>query len=254
MKKSNQEKRDLLYIFLNESEQYVLTHGIEFKEFARSLSDSLNHLLLIKHAYESGEFNRHTLLEYVPKEKLHRLMGEDVHGYGDFCWVDFEELEGVNALSGEEIAELLYMGHMKEQLKQPFNRHLRNRYGYFAHDDGWWNKVYYRTLTDFYRLLSDLVPEKLNEFKPEKGILGLKKKRDYPPMDIELSLSLKPLMKEGILLSFKDAVQSRTKIEVPIWVIGDYMNMDDMFEEYEKLSKTKFDATLTFDKKTKQWQ
>lgn len=254
MKKSNQEKRGLLYIFLNESEQCVLTHGIEFSEFGRSLSDLMNHVLMIKHGYDAGEFNRHTLLEYVPKEKLDLLLAEDVYEYGDFCWVDFEELEGLNALSGREIAELLYMGHMKEHLTPPFNRHLRNRFAYLAHDDGWWNKIYYRTLTDFYRLIGDVIPEKLSEYKPEKGLLGLKKKRTYPQLDIEIPLALKPLMKEGMLLSVRDAEQTRNKIEIPIWVIGDYMNMDDMYEEYEKISKGKCDASLVFDKKTKQWQ
>ena len=42
------------------------------------------------------------------------------HGYGDFCWIDFEEEEALNELPSQAIAELLYLGHLKEHLKLPF--------------------------------------------------------------------------------------------------------------------------------------
>lgn len=55
-------------------------------------------------------------------------------------------------------------------------------------------------------------------------------------------------MKEGICISMKDADQQRTKIEIPIWVIGDFANMDDMYEEYEIISKEPYHAKIIFDK------
>jgi hypothetical protein len=44
------------------------------------------------------------------------------------------------------------------------------------------------------------------------------------------------------------------KLEIPIWVLGDFDNMDDMYEEYEKNAKQKSDALLVFDKKLREWQ
>lgn len=254
MKKRNQGIRDLIYIHLNEHDHYVMTYGIEFSEFANALSDSLNNLLLLKHRYEHGDFNMHTLFEYVSSDKLGRLIADDVYGYGDFCWIDFEEEDVLNELPGQMIAELLYLGHVKEHLKLPFYNYLSNRYVYLAHDDGWFNKTYYRDLNDFYRMLGEVIPGKMGQQKMEKTLLGLKKKKGYPPISRDVLLSLKSLMKEGFVISFKDIIQNRSGIEIPIWIIGDYANMDDMYEEYESILKEPCGAKLVFDKKSREWK
>ena len=254
MKKRNQGVRDIIYIHINEREHYTITYGIEFAQFAQFLSDSLNNLLLLKHRFEDGDFNMHTLHEYVPKEKLKKLMEDEVYGYGDFCWIDFEEEEALNELPSQSIAELLYLGHLKEHLKLPFYNHLSNRYVYLAHDDGWFNKTYYRDFSDFYLLLGDVIPEKMGQTRVEKTLLGIKKKRSYPSISSEILRLLKPLMREGAILSIKDIEQNRTRIEIPVWTIGDFLNMDDMYEEYENIIKEPCEAKLVFDKKSREWK
>ncbi|WP_313804343.1 hypothetical protein [Cytobacillus sp.] len=254
MKKRNHGVRDIIYIHINEREHYTITYGIEFAQFAQSLFATLNNLLLLKHRYEDGDFNMHTLHEFVPKEKLKKLMEEDVYGYGDFCWIDFEEEEALNELPSQAIAELLYLGHLKEHLKLPFYNHLSNRYVYLAHDDGWYNKTYYRDFSDFYSLLGEVIPEKMGQTKVEKTLFGLKKKRSYPTISSDILRLLKPMMREGALLSVKDIEQNRTRIEIPIWTIGDFSNMDDMCEEYENIIKEPCDAKLVFDKKSREWK
>ncbi|MBT2689169.1 hypothetical protein J7I93_13330 [Bacillus sp. ISL-47] len=254
MKKRNHAIRDLIYIHLNEQDQYVMTYGIEFAEFVQTLSDSINNLLLLKHRYEHGDYNMHTMFDYVSRDKLGRLVEEDVYGYGDFCWIDFEEEEAVNELPGQAIAELLYIGHVKEHLKPPFYNYLSNRYVYLAIDDGWFNRTYYRDLNDFYRMLGEVIPGKMGQMKVEKTLLGIKKKKTYPPISRDVLLSLKPLMKEGAVLSLKDIDQNRVRIEIPIWLIGDFANMDDMYDEYESIVKEPCEAKIVFDKKTREWK
>lgn len=231
-----------------------MSYGIEFAEFARSLSDLMNHVLLLKHQFDDGDFNMHTLLEYVPNDRFKKLIQDNVYGYGDFCWIDFEEVEGLDELPGQELAEILYLGHIKDHLKQPFYNYLRNRFVYLAHDDGWWNKVYYRNMTDFYRMVGDVVADKLSDKKVEKNLFGLKKKRTFPSLPMEFLLNMRSLMKEGMVISLQDMTQNRTKIEIPIWVLGDYHNMDDMYDEYEKVAKGKCDIKLIFDKKLREWR
>lgn len=253
LKKRNLEIRDLVYVHVNESSQYVISYGIEFSEFVQSLSRSLNNLLLLKHRFDDGDFNRHTMLEYVSKDKVKVLAEENVYGYRDFCWVDFEEKEGVDELSGQEIAELLYLGHIKQHLRPPFYNRLGNRYVYLAHDDGWFNKTYYRNINDFYRMLGNVIAIKLGELKLEKTLLGIRKKRTYPAISIDILLSLSKIMREGAVFSLQNAERNRTRLEIPIWVIGDFDSMDDMFDEFEMMNKEKCDAKLVFDKKTREW-
>ena len=95
---------------------------------------------------------------------------------------------------------------------------------------------------------------KLGSTRPEKTILGIKRKRVYPEIDLHLLLSLKSLMKEGMVISLKGMIQNRFRIELPMWVIGDFANMDDMYEEYEKSTKRPSEAKLIFDKKSREWK
>jgi len=254
LKKHHQDIRDLLYVHLNQTDQYVISYGIEFSEFAAAFSGSLNHLLLLEHRFDDTEYNMHTLLEYCPEDRINKLAAEDVYGYGDFCWIDFMEEEVLNELSDQEMAELLYLGHFKHHLKLPFYNKLDNRFVYLTHDDGWFNKTYYRSFKDFFHLLSDVISFKLGELKPEKALLGLRKKRSYPPVNKEILLSLTPFIKEGICISLRDADQQRTRVEIPIWVIGDFANMDDMYEEYQQISKQPYHAKIILDKRTKEWK
>ncbi|WP_445490607.1 hypothetical protein [Niallia sp. 03133] len=254
MKKSNHGIRDVIYIHLHEKERFVLSYGIEFSEFFQILGESIPSILLLKHKFEEGEFHSHTMLEYVPKPKLAKLVKEDVYGYGDFAWIDFEETEALDILEGQTIAELLYLGHIKDHLKAPFYQQLDNQFVYLAHDDGWFNKTYYKNLDKFYHLVCEVIASKLSQLKLEKALLGLKKKRTYPPITNQIMAVLKDYMKEGMVLSIQKTVQNRFRLEIPIWVIGDFSNMDSMYEEYEKKSRQTSDAKLIFDKKTKEWQ
>ena len=254
LKKHHQDIHDLIYIHLNQTDQYVLSYGIEFEEFVSAFSGTLNNLLLLKHRFDGSDLNMHTLLQFCPQERIHKLAAEDVNGYGNFCWIDFLEEELLNELTGQEIAELLYLGHQKHHLKTPFYNKLGNRFVYLAHDDGWYNKVYYRSFKDFFQLLSEVIADKLSELKPEKTLLGIRKKRIYPQVNKEILLSLTPFIKEGICISLKDAEHQRGRIEIPIWVIGDFDNMDDMYDEYRQISKRPYHAKMIFDKKTKEWK
>lgn len=254
MKKNNGIIRDLVYVYLNESNQYILSYGIEFAEFVQSLYNLMNNLLLLNTSFDESEFNLHTQLEYVPAKRIFKLIKSDRYKNGEFCWIDFEEEEALNELSGQELAELLYLGHMKSHLKSPFYNQLGNRFVYLAHDDGWWNKVYYRNMRDFYRMIGEVITLKAGDKRPDKGILGMKKKLVLPSINIEVLLNLKQLMKEGLLISIRDMKQTRTSIEIPLWVIGDFDNMDDMYDEYRKVVKGRFDVNLVFDKRTREWK
>lgn len=254
MKKHRQDIRDLVYVHLNQSDQYVMSYGIEFAEFAAAFSGSFNHLLLLKHRYEDADFNMHTQLEYCPEERITKLAAEDVYNYGDFCWIDFIEEDGLNELTGQEIAELLFLGHQKQHLKLPFYNKLGNRFVYLANEDGTFNKIYYRTFKDFFHVLSESLSSKIGELKLEKSLLLIKKKRTYPPINKEILLSLTPYMKEGICISLRDIDQQRNRLEIPIWIIGDFASMDDMYEEYENIVNDDAHAKIIFDKKTKEWK
>ncbi|WP_174735086.1 hypothetical protein [Mesobacillus harenae] len=254
MKKNQHSNLELVYIHLNERDQYVITSGFEFNEFTYALSDSLSNILLIKHRYEDGDFNSDTQLEYVQADRLGKLITSDVSSYQDFCWIDFEDVENLNFLTGQELAEILYLGHKKHHLRPPFYNQLENRYVYLASEDGWYNKTYYRNLNHFYTMAGSALSAKMSVLKPEKSLLGVKKKRTYPAINKDLIKSLIPFMREGAVFSFQNTGLVRNKPEIPIWTIGDFADMDEMREEFKHIGKQRWDSRLIYDKKTREWE
>lgn len=111
---------DILYMHMQASQRFVLFNGLNFREFSYSLPFALDSILLLKHQFDGGEYNLNVLLESASSESIAKLLKENVRSYGDFCWVDFEEAEGLNELEGRELAELLYLGHTKTHLQPPF--------------------------------------------------------------------------------------------------------------------------------------
>ncbi|WJV30359.1 hypothetical protein QTG56_04425 [Rossellomorea sp. AcN35-11] len=251
--KANNQVKDIIYVHKNTDRQYVVSFGIHFNEFASNARKPLKNLLLIKHQYEHGAFNIHTHMEYVERDEMKKIMNDGVQSYGDFCWIDFEEEVGVNELNGQEIAELLYMGHIKQPLNPPFYSKLNNRYAYLSQDDGWFNKVYYRDFEDFFYMLGATVSSKLSTIKGGKGLFGMKKEKAYPAISQEVIRSFGDHLNEGMVISLEKAVLTRAKIEIPVWVVGDYDDMDEMMEDYRQMRKTPENGLLSYDRKTKSW-
>ncbi|MCR2822618.1 hypothetical protein [Lederbergia panacisoli] len=251
--KKHVSDRELIYVHMNNKDHFVLSYGIEFVEFISGIPNQIPNALLIRHKVKDSHFNMHTMLEYVDHELIEKLLEDDVHGFGDFCWLDFNDEEHLNLLSGQEIAEILYLGHRKEHLKLPFYGKLKNSFAYLAGDDGWYNKTYYKDWDSFFLMLGSVIVGKINNQK-EKPLFFRVKKKSIPPIPKEILHPFSDFMKEGIVISIEKAVRNRFMIEIPVWVIGDFYDMDAMYEEYEMLGERKADGKLVFDRKTGEWQ
>jgi hypothetical protein len=251
--KTKGQLENIIYVHKNDEQQYVISYGIQFKNFTKSLPESLQNVLLLKHQFDYGAFNMHTMLEYVENDHIDTLIKEDVNSYSDFCWVDFSEEEGLNELNGQEVAELLFLGHMKQHITPPFYSKLNNQFVYLAHDDGWFNKVYYRDFNSFYSVLGGTLAAKLSESKKERSFLGLKKKSVMPAVPHDVLRSLDAKLREGLIIAIEKTTRVKGKLEIPIWVMGDYYNMDEMYDDYQEIQKSPYNGLLVYDHKTKKW-
>lgn len=246
--------RPIVYVHVNQPDQYVMSYGIEFPEFMKGIPIQPPNLLLLRHKFEDSSFNLHTLIDYVDPEQMEKLARDAVYGYGDFCWIDFEDEESLNQLDGQELAELLYLGHFKDHLQLPFYRKLGNRYVYLAHDDGWFNKTYYRSLGDFKSMLGRILSLKASDLKKEKSFFSRWKGKELPPIPPEAFSPFMRGMKEGLVFSLEKTVKNRLQVEIPIWIIGDFYDMDEMVDEYEMLGKRPIDGKLVYDRKSGLWE
>ncbi|BBI35099.1 oxalate:formate antiporter [Cohnella abietis] len=217
------KKRDVVYMIYSEEERSITASGIEFNEFVDSLTMGLNNVLLLSSGYTGADFHSGVGLDFVKRENLHKLYKENIHSYGDFCWIDFDELASLDKLEPQEKAELLYLGHYKKVLGSLFFEKLNNQFVYLAHDDGWYSKVFYKNKQDQLDIFRHLFPGKLKIYK-----------RNVEPMSLEVGGQLVSFAKEGLLIDFSKTIKSRTGLEIPLNVIGKIKNFDDVYNNMER--------------------
>lgn len=235
--------RDIIYMIYYESEQSITSMGIEFMDFVQSLTTDLTNILLLESGFTGVDFHYGLRLEFVRNEHLEELYKENVYNYGDFCWVDFESIEGLDKLQPHEMAELFYLGHLKKPVNSPFFDTLQNRFAYLAHDDGWGNKTYYREKDDLYDLVRNLFSTRLRSYK----------KRNVQPLNVEVMEQLLELAKNGLLIDLYKIFKSKNRVEIPLHEIGIFNDFSDVYshmDRYKAMAKKESRLIYT----NKQWK
>lgn len=162
-----------IYVHIDHVINNVATSGISFCDFLNGVGQPPENILLIKHNIEDASYNAHTAFHYLEPGDLANISKEN---FNPLCWIDFEDVELLNQLTPQEVAEMLYLAHTGRHLRSPFYYKLQNNFVYLTREDGRYNKVYYRNLNHFYMLLSYVIARKTAELVNEKGIFRLVRK------------------------------------------------------------------------------
>ncbi len=245
--------KEIIYINGDRRNSCFLTSGITFQEFANNIPSPLQNVLLLKHDFDWTDLNYHTLFEYVEEENMRKLVDADVAQYGEFCWIDFDDVNDLDELEPTEIAELLYLAHKKEPIGKPFFPLLKNKYVYLSHEDGWHNKVYYRRTQDFAALLAKVIPYKLG-MSMKKRFPLFQKSKVYPAVTREVTEKLIPYTEDGLLIDLSEKTDSRKGLEIPVYVIGTFETTDEIIENLREHKRDAYNkGWLVYDKKEQDW-
>ncbi len=228
-----------IYIKIYEKENRIHSSGVKFQDFAKGLSIQNQGLLILAGYPNECKFNMHLLLEYVTKEQLEALVNETVYNYGDFCWVDYEREEQLNHVTGEELAQLLYMSHMKRPLDSFKIDSLNNRYAYLCHDDGWWNNVYMKNVTEYKKVISYLLMQKL------KG-----RKQTISEPNPELMHIIFEMCKDGLVIDF----EKKTTDGVSLFCVGTIETMDDLEKKMDRYRNKASGRSVYYNSRKKSWE
>jgi hypothetical protein len=234
--------RDVFYINAYPANYEIVYYGLEFKEFIKFLPTDLKNILLIKSDYFGAGYKVKYNFETVNRDEMQEFVKRDIYGYGDFCWVDFDSEDMIDRLEPSEVAELLYLRHMFSPVKSPFFEKIKNRYTYLAHDDGWFCRLYCRSLNDFCEVMANKVV----------SMASTSKRRKVYPMHDELKLQLLLLAENGLLIDFSNVLRYDRSIEIPIFTIGKFINMDVMYNDLKRhIDRASYSAKLV--QKNKVW-
>lgn len=226
--------RDVFYINAFPENNEFVYYGMEFKEFYKFVPNRMNSILLLKSEYFGSRYSRSCNMAMVEGEEIEELLQENIYSYGDFCWVDYVDADGVDYLQPQKIAELLYLGHMFSPLESPFFEYIRNSYVYLAHDDGWFCRLYCRNYNDFSEIIANKIIDSVTSSR-----------RKIYPMSEELKQQLLSLASDGLLIDFNNLLKCGKSIEIPIYQIGKFLDMDSMYNDIKMhIARSKYSAKL----------
>ncbi|MCD9024161.1 hypothetical protein [Cohnella silvisoli] len=231
--KKRKKIRDLIYVSSEYQTNCFYSYGVEFHEFMDCVDNRPENLLLLKHNFDSAQLNQYSRFDYVTKQEINELIEDNVYCYGDFCWVDFSKEEDLDALSNNHIAELLFFGH----LAKPLHNIPKERFAYFAHDDGWFNKLYVTELNDYEILLARIIALKLHKITGRK-IFAI-------PEDI--SSLLIDYTRDGLFIDLSKVIKSKVELKIPITTIGHFTDMDKVYDIRDEISD--YTVWLVYSKK-----
>ena len=225
MRKTMRKTRAEIYVKVSPENNEVLFFGIAFAEFIKYLPQPMENLMLIMGGSSliMAETNLERGLElFEGPDLIGKLSKCDLYSLGNFCFMDYDYVGQTSDLSEEQIAELLYMGHMFKPLKSPFFEPLQNRFSYLAHDDGWYCKLYCRNLNDFIPVLLGKIMARAQMSAGTHSEL--------------INNNLLQLATTGLLIDLEEAICVKGKsIEVKLYTVGDYSNMDRILNNFEKI-------------------
>jgi hypothetical protein len=231
-------RNDSIYIKTDGACNLVHTSGVVFRDFFRGVGLGDRGFLILAGFPSECHFSMDLLLEYVSKDQTEALAAENVYNYGDFCWVDFEKEEQLSSVTKEELAEMLYMSHMKKPLHSFKIGSLNNRFAYLCHDDGWWNNVYMEDISEYKSVLKYILMKEL------KG-----RKRAINEPDSELMDTIFEMCSEGLVIDF----EKKTGDGVNLFCVGDISTMDELENRIDRY-RNKNCQSILYNSRRKTWE
>ncbi|MDR2650068.1 MAG: hypothetical protein LBB94_10190 [Clostridiales bacterium] len=210
-------QRNELYIFANADNDEFIISGLQFSEFTQWIKPPIENIMLLSgECFESG-INKHYFEIIEGRDNILSFSNRDIYDLGDFCFVDYERSGATDLLLPQDVAELLYLGHMFKPLTSPFISCIGNRFAYLVHDDGWFCRLFSKER----RAVIDVIVEKLvSEVKRRTKQAEVSARNLYE--------ELFPLAEKGLLIDFSGLSARSGVVEAAIYTVGLILNMDDI--------------------------
>lgn len=238
------------YVHLDTIANAVLSKGITMDEYKDAVKKPPKNILLLNAPKGIGEYDPHTGFRMIRGiAKIQEYFEQSQHTIDTPPkWIDFESVELMRQLSPVEISELLYIAHAHTHLHSPFYYKLQNNYIHLTLPKGM-TKVYYRNLDRFYNVLSvnitNNLEKKVNE---KKNVFLFKKVKKITCIPVSKVKDMFPLLKEGVVFSFKNLTIKQEVYEIPVYLAEDRLN----FVDRDFLEKNLL-GNLCFSEKNQKW-
>ncbi|WP_052350403.1 hypothetical protein [Paenibacillus gorillae] len=232
------KRRTLVYLY--KEGDSVISTGISFQDFLDGVGAIPNLLVLNPFEEVAGaQYHSSLGLYYLAGEEMKQI---DPCMFGDFVWIDVEDLDDLDKLSDREKAELLYLGHYLKPMNSPYSSTLRNRYAYTSHDDDWYSRVYMKNTADYLGVIQQLF---------ESHIYSLAQVL----MPLTIAEALLHYANNGVAFDFERLKLTADGFEIPLYTELSFQltdGMDHLINHFDRIAESSVQRMLC--KKNQTWE
>ncbi|MDF2675669.1 MAG: hypothetical protein K0R09_3941 [Clostridiales bacterium] len=211
------------YLKLNADTNNIISSGLSFNEFVNGIIDKPTNMLILSGHPKECHWHDDLHLDYITNDQLDSFYNEKVYDYGDFCWVDFDNVESLNSITKTQLAELLYLNHKQEVMNTFQFDNLKNKYVYIAHDDKHWVSIYMKNIKSYMHVVEHKLITEL------KG-----RRKSIAPFPTEIIDKLYNLSLEGLIFDFEKSSDSF----VTVYPMKDVDIIDDIHKKLDRMRGT----------------
>ncbi len=249
------DKKIYNYFHMHPKERFIISLGMDAREFVTGISRFVSNMLLIQHQIDDVYgYNANTKLNYLNEKEIGRFLEDTDSKFKCCSWIDFDAKENLNEISAQELSELLYLAHMKHHYRTPFYPKLNNHFVFLTGENSSYCKLYFRDWSHVAEVISEKIATGFANEMVERNFFVLTKKSSHVKIPNEIVEELMKLFQEGLLFSFAEVEQKRNHYEMPLWIMGDYQHEDVLVEDFAKMKRKQAKWYLIYSKKTKEWQ
>jgi hypothetical protein len=157
---------------------------------------------------------------------------------GNFSCTDVAQLDDLEHITNDELAELLFFAHKVQPLREISIGSLKNRWLYYSHDDDWVAWIYMIRIDDYKHVI---------DYKLKKEFKG--RKRNITNLPSDTMDRLWEIFQQGVILDFENGTDSGVRI----YTVGDEYDMDKIHEKLDRHRERHDGIWLEYDTRKKRW-
>lgn len=226
------------YISIDIKINIITTSGISWNEFYCGIIEKPKGILIVKGLPLEAEFCKKLSFEYISPAQIPAFSQSNVYDFGDFQWIDFEDVSNLANVSDTELAEILFTFHKGKPLKSYKIDSLQNHYVYISHDDDWFVKIHMDHLEKYKQVIN---------YKICKELKG--RKQDIHPIQENVMEQLFSMFQKGAVIDF----EKKTASSVTIYQLEEINSMDDIYDLLDERRKHETGFELRYYSDKKQW-
>lgn len=221
------KEKQLIYLKTNPVEREYICMGISVYDIWKAIKATNTDIILIK----SDELGDECInnFEIICEDNIDSFLSK--YRYGDLCFMDCNNREKMCELNDNEIAEMLFIGHMNRPLNSPFVKKIGNRIVYIGHDNDYFCKLYCVNNNDFYNVLNIKIQSYIH--KKYKA-------------NIRLEYSFIEECIKGLLIDLDDIYINNKNVVMPYYIIGFFNNMDKIINRSEVLKQDSLQKVISW--------